>query len=222
MPVPPGIEALCRALEACGVKTELIPQTVERLTNPPASLWLSASDAATRSDIDAHVLFDGDLGASMLRLNEGTPDQQGTWTNLTRSERKRAERLWNWALGPDALSVTPKGRPPKIDSALVLWCLRVLVEASEETRFKFSRTYRDDRSGLPTGPGWRAFLLALDVARASLDRLVPTAAGYFGAALQLDDPRHAETIAQIAQTAAQRYLLRRAVTLDWGPLPMMW
>jgi hypothetical protein len=150
--------ALYRALAECGIAPEKILHTAERLTSLPKSFHLSSWDPpGTESAIRLAVGFDRDAAARMLRLNEGRPDPEVSWTNLTRSERKRAESLWNGALKPDELN--PRGRPAKIDSALVLYCVRVLCEASGNARFKFSRPPM--LRGAPAGPMWRALIEAL-------------------------------------------------------------
>src|SRR5262249_5381312 len=137
-PTPQNLEPLYRALAECGIDTEKIPQTAERLTHPPiSSAW---DPPGTALAIRCVVGFDRDLAARMLRLNEGTPDPEATWANLPRSERKRAERLWNWGLGPDELKATPQGRPPVIDPVFVLYLTRVICEASGRPKFRFSRS----------------------------------------------------------------------------------
>jgi hypothetical protein len=156
--MPSEFAALHRALAECGIDTEKIPSAVERLTNPPKSFLISSWDPpGTESAIRSVVGFDPDMAARTLRLNEGKPDPEARWANLTRSERKRAERLWNSMVGPDELDVIPRGRPSKIDSALVLYCARVLSEASGKA-FKFRRPMG---GGTPGGPMWRALVEAL-------------------------------------------------------------
>jgi hypothetical protein len=151
--------ALHRALAECGVASEKISRTAERLTNPPISFHLSSSDpSGTASVIRSVVGFDRDLAARMLSLNEGRSDPEIKWANLSRSDRKRAERLWNSALEPDELNVTPRGRPSEIDSARVLYCARILCEANGQARFKFRRPMG---GGAPGGPMWRALVEAL-------------------------------------------------------------
>jgi hypothetical protein len=154
--IPPD---LYRALAECGIATERIPPTAARLTNPPISFHLSSRDLpGTASAIRSVVGFDRDQAARMLRLNEGKPDPEANWADLTRSERKRAKRLWNWALEPDDLGVVPKGRRPKVDSAFVLYCARLLCEASGKVQFNFRRPMG---GGAPGGPMWRALLEVL-------------------------------------------------------------
>ena len=153
------LAALHRALAECGIDTEKIPSTAERLTNPPKSFFISSWDPpGTESATRSEVGFDPDMAARTLRLNEGKYDPKATWKSLTRSERKRAERVWNSMLAPDELNVTPQGRPSEIDSALVLYCTRVLREASGRARFEFMRPMG---GGAPGGPMWRALIEAL-------------------------------------------------------------
>jgi hypothetical protein len=155
VPIPQNLEPLYRALADCGVETDKIPQTVERLTNPPRSLHLLADPPDTASAIRSVVGFDRDTAADMLRLDEGKPYREA---DLTRSKRKRAERLWNWSLGPDELKVTPQGRPPDINSALVVYCARVICEACGNAQFKFGQPMG---GGAPGGPMWRSLIEAL-------------------------------------------------------------
>jgi len=157
--MPPEFSALHRALAECGIETEKIPSASERLTNLPKSFLISSWDLpGTESAIRSVVGFDPDMAARMLRLHEGKSDPEATWKNLTRSERKRAKRLWISSLAPDELDVTPQGRPSQIDSAIILYCARVLCEASGKARFEFRRPMG---GGAPGGPMWRALIAAL-------------------------------------------------------------
>jgi hypothetical protein len=131
------------ALEASGVSADRIPQTIEWLTHPPLSFQLSLDNAKNVA------AFDPDGAAQMLRLLEGTPDLKATWATLTTAERKRARRGWEMA---------PRGRPPVIDPALVIYCARVICEASGRRQFKFSRPATGGTAG---GPMWRALMDAL-------------------------------------------------------------
>ena len=78
------------------------------------------------------------MAARMLRLNERQPDPEATWKALTRAERKRARNLWDFALDA-GFDSAPQGRPFVIDSALVLYCSRVIAEACGKPKFQFSR-----------------------------------------------------------------------------------
>src|SRR5262249_30567865 len=144
-------------LAECGITNRL--ETFDRLTKPPKSLHIPTADHAfaANSLINTAVGFDGDMAAQMLRRNEGHPNPEATWKGLTRAERKRAKRLWAWALDA-GLDVAPQGRPLKIDPALVLYCSRVLTEACGLSRFAFSRP---SQGGRPRGPLWRALTDAL-------------------------------------------------------------
>ena len=64
---------------------------------------------------------------------------------------------------------------------------------------EFCPAREKEQSGQPKGPVWRALLAALKFVQVSIDRMMPTAAGYAGAVVQIDDPLHAETIAQIVK-----------------------
>jgi hypothetical protein len=189
--IPPELQPLYRALAECGIAANQIAQTVERLIPPPLSFHISASDNdATKL---ATLVFDGDVAARMLRLNEGHPDSEAKWKTLTRSERKQAKRLIDFALGPDNLGVTPQGRPSKTDAAIVVYCVRVLREACGVSRFEFSRP---PDGGAPRGPMWRALMAALPVVELSLARMVgapaPTPSEITG---------RAETVAEIVKAA---------------------
>jgi hypothetical protein len=140
------------------------------------------------SVLDATDPFDGDMAARMLRLEEtGQPHPEATWKSLTRAERKRARSLWEWARDT-SLEPGRRGRPQEMDSALVLYCSRVLAEECEKPKFKFSRPVD---GGNPRGPMWRVLTAALPLAESYL------------ALMNGEDftPRniehHAETIAEI-------------------------
>jgi hypothetical protein len=184
---------LYRALAACGIDAEKIPHIAERLRSPPASFYLSSQDPpGTAERIRSRVGFDRDMAARMLRLNEGKPDPKITWKQLTRLERKRAKRLWNWSLAPDCLAVNPKGRPLKIDSAHVLYCTRIISEASARAQFRFRRPMG---GGAPGGPMWRALIESLP----------------------LKFRAHTETIAEIVAAARSKNFAGWCQKLGLGP-----
>jgi hypothetical protein len=195
--IPPDQQPLFRALAECGVANRLILQTVVRLIEPSEALHIPASDRTelANSVIKTIVHFDGDMAAHMLRTEEGRPDPKATWKALTRAERKRARRIWDWALDP-SLDTAPQGRPPKIDSTLVLYCARVLCEACGRSRFKFSRSWGD---GIPGGPMWRALMAALPLAEcflARIDGAIALAPREIGS--------HVETIVEIVKVARSK------------------
>jgi hypothetical protein len=171
----PDLDPLFRALADCRIPAEQIPHVAETLSRPLPSFGLSAKDdppifqgkefvIGTGTEAGPLVLrpreFDHDMAARLLRFDEWHPDSDANWKSLTRAERKRAERLWDRIGKAHGLSVTPKGRPPVIDPALVLYCIRVLCEASERSSFRFSRV-----NGAYTGPMWRALIEALQLAQ---------------------------------------------------------
>jgi hypothetical protein len=175
MPSPYGIAELdlaplCRALKKCGVGADQIEHTTRRLIRPPLGLGQTAAGDPVKGTGAHHLYelakqsrtFDPNIAARLLRLHEGHPDPEAKWKTLSRAERKRAKRLWDWTGESHGLSVTPKGRPPAIDPALVLYCIRVLCEATGRPRFEFSRTF--------TGPMGCALIEALPLAQSFLAR----------------------------------------------------
>jgi hypothetical protein len=133
-------QPLYLALEGCGLDAGQISSTVIRLRDAVHWFRISASGGVTE------LPFDGDTAAQMLRLKESPPDPTSgddttpaNWGDLTPAERKRAKRLHSSTLGPDSLRVTPKGQLSKVDSAFVLYCTRVLREASGKNKFSFRR-----------------------------------------------------------------------------------
>jgi hypothetical protein len=212
---------------------------VERLTRPPLSFGQTAladpfserfpGGAEIYPDTTTGVWeakpreFDGDMAARMLRLNEGRPDVTATWKSLSRAERKAARRLWDWTGEAHGLSVTPQGRPPVIDPALVLYLIRVLCEAIGQPEFKFSRT-----SEALGGTMWRALVEALPLAQNFLAiRFGTPAIGRIST--KKSDRRGfgaVEAIAEIARvTRSKSFMdlcatLRLGTTADdvaWGP-----
>src|SRR5262249_5772423 len=97
----------------------------------------------------------------------------------------------------------------KVDSALVLYCARVLCEACEQPQFKFSRRMN---GGPPRGPMWCALMAALPLAELFLTRLD----GVFAYAPR-DIGKHAETIADILTTARSKQFAECCRQLNLGP-----
>jgi len=177
----PKLEALYRELAACRVPADKIQETAVRLVRPPVSIgFLTLSEHATGAIEKNFRPFDGDTAARMFRTG-------AKWKTLTRAERKRSKRLWDWTGRDHALRVTPRGRPAKIDPALVVYCMRVLCEASNR-KFRWSR----GEDGRPEGPMWRALIEALPLAQKFLAQRFDTLAI---ARHHID--RHAETVANI-------------------------
>ncbi|SRR6266851_3121303 len=167
----PDLRQLCRALDGCGVAADQIPQTVERLIRPPLSFGMSAlhddPEMLSRVTIQLGAGFDGDMAAWLLCFAKGRPDPGATWKALPGNEKRQAKRLWNWLGEHHGLSSTPQGHPPTFDPALVLYCARVLAEASGKDQFTFSRP---PYGGKPYGPMWRALIEALPIAQRFLAR----------------------------------------------------
>jgi hypothetical protein len=180
---PPDLRQLCRELNGCGVAADQIPQTAQRLARPPRLFGLSAlHDPEMLSRITIQLGadaaknrrgFDGDMAARLLSLDKRRPDLGATWKALSDNEKKQAKRLWVWLGKHHGLSSTPRGRPPELDAALVLYCARVLCEASGRDRFKFRRP---TDGGKPDGPMWRALIEALPIAQRFLARRYRTPA----------------------------------------------
>jgi hypothetical protein len=189
--IPPEQEALYRALAELPLSKLLTLQAASRLTEPPESLSLPTPERTAMANevVDKLVGFDGDMAARMLRLNYGQPDPKATWTDLNRAERKRAKLLWRSALD-SSLDASPQGRPPAVDTALVLYCSRVLTEACGRDRFEFSRS---PVGGPPSGPMWRALIAALPLAELYL------ASADGGAVTGSEFSNHSETIAEIVK-----------------------
>jgi hypothetical protein len=149
------------------------------------------------------------MAARLLSVEENRPDPDATWKSLSRAGRKRARRLCDWLARDHGLSATPQGRRPLIDAALVLYCIRVLCEASGRPRFKFSRPPAE---GLFGGPMWRALNEALPLAQQFL-------AVRFGtpAIPRNKIDHHAEAIAGIAKLTRSRRFEKWCRRLGLGP-----
>ena len=201
----PDLGPLHRALAECGVAAERISHVAERLSRPPLSFGQSATgdpsiflgkeiQIGTGEEKGRLALkpreLDRDVAALLLRLNEGHPVPDAKWKTLSRAERKRAKRLWDWTGEAHGLSVAPQGRPPAIDPALVFYCIRVLCEASGLPQMEFSRP---PSGGRPSGPMWRALIEALPIAQEFLALRFGTPAI---SRSEISD--HAEAIAEIA------------------------
>jgi hypothetical protein len=217
---------LHRTLAKCGVAADQILSVAERLRKPCLSFAQSAlTDPATffpgGSEIYPDPItgvweatprrFDPGVAARMLQLHEGRPDLKREW-KPSRADWRRARRLWNWTGEAHGLRVTPQqGRRPRSDAALVLYCARILCEATGESHFRFSRS--ESNSGGPNGPTWQALIEALPLAQSFLALCYP------GYATLVDGQIHAETIAEIITlTRLKRFDGRRMVpTLfdDW-------
>jgi hypothetical protein len=212
--ISPDLQPLFHALAESGVGNRLILQTVARLTQPPESLHIPTSDRTelANSVLKTIVGFDEDMAARMLRLDEGAPDAAATWKGLTRAERKRAKHRWDWALDA-GLDTAPQGRPPAIDSALVIYCARVLAEACGKQAFKFSRP---TDGGAPYGPMWRALMLALPMARESLASGAPVSVGTASTTASTENSDHAETVAEIVTAARSSKFTAKCCDLGLG------
>jgi hypothetical protein len=208
--VPSDWKPLFCALVECGIRNDgPLLETIARLTRPPESLHMPTPDQVedANSVLKTLLPIDRDMAGRMLRLDDGQPDPAAKWSDLSRAERKRAERLWSWALDT-GLETAPQGRPHNVDAALVLYCARIVVEACGRSNFQFSRPAA---GGAPRGPMWRALIAALPLAQSFLARL--------------DAPAHrppaigkrAETIADIVKTSRSKHFEACCRELGIGP-----
>lgn len=150
----PSRHPLQQALAKYGVDNRAIPKIMDRL------LLFRPVFKTVRG------AFDEDMAARLLRLADGRPDPKDKWSALSYAERQRARRTWN-AVGrnrvehrrakrsPTSIGPDRGGRPTLVDPALVLYCVRVLCEASGKTDFTLSR---NSVKGAPAGPNWRALI----------------------------------------------------------------
>jgi hypothetical protein len=204
----PDLQPLHQALAKCGVAPEQISQIAKQLSRPPLSFGQTATDhpvtfPGMKNQLETapktEVLelkpreFDPDIAARMLHFNEGNLKPEAKWTKISRAERKRAKRLWDWTGQARGLGPTQQGRPPVIDSALVLYCACILCDAS-------GRRPSRDLEGRPGGPTWRALIEALPLAQSFL-------AGRFGtpAITRHHIEHHAETIFAILAVVRSKY-----------------
>jgi hypothetical protein len=204
---------------AAWIPADQIPGVAERLTRPCLSFAQSASADPTiffpgetaalpTSEIYPDPIngtweitprrFDPGVAARMLQIHEGHPDPNVGW-KPSAAEWKRARRLWNWTARANGLRVTPQqGRRPVSDAALVLYCVRVLCEATGKEHFEFSRS--NSNRGAPGGPMWRALIEALQLAQSFLALCCPPYAKL------VDGQVHAETVAEIiVRTRSPRF-----------------
>jgi hypothetical protein len=219
----PDLRPLHRALTKCGVPAERSSHVAEQLSRPPLSFGQSATDdpaifagmeiqLGTGAEPGSPTLipreFDPDVAARVLHLSEGHPEPDAKWKTLSRAERKRATRLWDWIGRDHGLSVVPKGRPPVIDAALVLYCIRFLCEASGRPQFEFSRP---NNGGAPSGPMWQALIEALPSAQRFL------AIRYGTLAISRDQiGDHAEAIVEIVTLSRSRRFKKLSQLLGLG------
>ena len=181
----PDLRQLCRALNECGVAADQIPQTAQRLTRPPRLFGLSALHRSEMLSGAANQRgSDGDAAARLLSLDKRRPDPGATWKALSYKERPPAKRLWDWFGKHHGLSSTQRGRPPALDAALVLYCARVLCEASGKDQFTFGRPTNGVK---PDGPMWRALIEALPIAQLFLARRYRTPAVCTENPVRIDD-----------------------------------
>ena len=141
------------------IGADSIPKISPRLARPPPSFRPSFT---TVRGIDC------DTAAYLLQLDERRPDRTKKWNELSRAEQRRARNRWKqfdskvvrYSPKTELKAHRKKGRPPIIDNALVLFCVRVICEENGAPHFKFSR-----RDGVPDGPMWRALIESLPVAQ---------------------------------------------------------
>jgi hypothetical protein len=142
-----------------GADPEAVPKISPRLARPPLSFRPSFTTVRG---------FDSDTAAYLLQLDERRPDRTKKWNELSRAEQRRARNLWKqfdsrvmrFSPKTELKAHRKKGRPPVIDNALVLFCVRVICEETGASQFKFSR-----RDGVPDGPMWRELMRSMPVAQ---------------------------------------------------------
>jgi hypothetical protein len=235
---PFDFEPLNRALAECGIGPDQIEHVAKRLVRVPLAIGRSAAgDPKPGATIqlggkqvklptmerafDADI--DGDMAAFLLRFNEGNPDPNARWNALSRLERKKARRLWDWVGRFHGLCVTPQGRPPVIDPTLVLYCARVLCEAPRLRKSAGSAEFQFRRpagGGAPGGPLWRALLESLPLAQQFLAIRVGYPANERTSTKNPHNSKagdHPEAIAEIITLARSKAFKNVCETLALGP-----
>jgi hypothetical protein len=151
-------------------------------------------------------MFEGerDIRARMLRLSEGKADPDATWQNLSRAEQMRATRLWSSIADshPTDISTQRKGQRAKIDSALVLYLMFVLMEALGRPKFSYSTQDEVTRGG----PMLRALMAALQLRRAEEQSI--------GAARTAQDPTADAVVTRIIKIARSEEFRQEAERLS--------
>jgi hypothetical protein len=111
MEVAPEFEPLFRALSECGIQSHrVLSQTMERLGEPPTSLYLASSSWVQPANtlLKSMVDFDGDIAARMLQSEQQDPALN--WKTLSSAKKKRARRRWDGLLDVRLEAMT-RGRP---------------------------------------------------------------------------------------------------------------
>jgi hypothetical protein len=161
------LEPLFRALLGCRVKNNrALALTLERLSKPPETFYLPPPSRVklANSLLKEIVPFDHAIATSILPMGHRASVRNSEMHS--RAEYKRAKRRWDRMLNV-GLESSSRGRPAKIDGALVVYCARIIAEASEKPRFKISRPAN---GGTPQGPMFRALMESLSVAQTFLVR----------------------------------------------------
>jgi hypothetical protein len=130
--------------------------------------------------------IDGDYAARLLLAHKKCPKGNVKWKELSRADRKQAQRLW---------SFTKRGRPRNINPVLVLYRICRVCEANKVKcpQFRFSRP---PDGGIPSGPMWRQLERMLLLASHFLAEL-------YGVPAMRDIRSHADSIAKIVQLTRQ-------------------
>jgi hypothetical protein len=195
-------------LGKCGVPDDAIQKVVDglRLFRP---VWKTVRDP-----------LDENMYAQFFLAVNGRPDPEAKWASLSYAERLRAKRTWR-SFGQDRVqhrrakqtptSIGPSraGRPTRIDPALVLYCVRVLCEASGSADFPLSR---DSVEGVPTGPMWRALVSIFPLMQSYVairSNMAPIAPNTIS--------RHAEAIAGDVKLAKSKIFQDWCEKLGLGP-----
>ena len=166
--IPPEQQPLFRALSERGLSVCPALQALMRLTEPPESLRQPPSDHVDRMNslIEATV----DLAAEWPRECCGSvklaPNQTQHRRKSPPPSANEQSVVGHGHLTPD-FNPHPQGRPSVIDSALVIFCSRVIAESCKQPRFQFSRR---TGGGPPKGPMWSTLMIALPLAETYLAR----------------------------------------------------
>jgi hypothetical protein len=216
----PDLNSLYEVISKLSIAHEQISAVVQRLIRPPLSLGQNLApdpEAFLNSTVEISAqsglvlkrrIFDPHAAVALLRLENRYLAPEVTWKMLSRAERKSAKLLWDFSGKSHGLNVTQRGHPTAIDPALVLYCVRVLCEASGKAKFQFKRPMN---GGPPGGPMWRALLAALPMAQLFL-------AQRFGTPV-IDFTRHAESLAEIVHLTCTPHFKERPEELAFGDEP---
>jgi hypothetical protein len=174
----PELRTLRELLVKCPIAPDELPRVLRELVRPPLSLGqnlapdpemmkgyvieLNKADEFDRAKfVRKKRVFDRETAEILMRLS-------ATGVRSRRARYMQAKRHWEWNGKNHGLSISQQGRTPEVDSALVFYGYRLLLDSTGASKIEIGRPHGGG-AVRTNDPSWRVLVQALPLAQRFLE-----------------------------------------------------